>query len=133
VSWCFEESQTPYALGVLEVISDGADVHVPHIWPLEVTNALVRALRRQRITREELFEYARQLAGLEARVDSDQMPERAFKELLVLAERYQLTTYDAAYLELALRLGLPLATSDGNLLQAAAAARVKVFEPQTRK
>jgi predicted nucleic acid-binding protein len=129
VSWCFEEMQTPYSLAVLGLISEGTEVHVPHLWPLEVTNALVKAFRRQQINREELFDYARQLASLRAEVDINQIAERAFNEVLVLAERYQLTTYDAAYLELARRRGLPLATTDTNLLQAAGATRVEVFKP----
>ena len=129
LSWCFEELQTPYANAVLNLISEGAEVHVPHIWPLEVTNALVKALRRRHITREELFEYARQLESLHCQVDLDKANERAFNKVLVLSERYQLTTYDAAYLELAQRRGLPLATADGNLLQAAGAVKVGIFNP----
>jgi predicted nucleic acid-binding protein len=129
VSWCFEEAQTPYANAVLDAITDGAEVHVPHIWPLEVTNALVKALRRRQITRDELFDYARQLASLRAQVDFDQAAERTFTDVLGLAERYQLTTYDAAYLELAQRLKLPLATADTNLVQAAGATKIEVFKP----
>jgi predicted nucleic acid-binding protein len=122
VSWCFEEVQTPYAIGVLEMVSEGAEVYVPHIWPLEVTNALVKAFRRQQITRQELFKYAERLARLRVTVDFA-AAERAFEQ------RYQLTTYDASYLELAQRRGLPIASVDGNLVQAAAAARVPVLKP----
>jgi len=114
---------------VLGLISEGAEVHVPHLWPLEVTNALVKALRRKQITRAELFDYARQLASLSVQVDIDRTAERAFNQVLLLAERYQLTTYDAAYLELAQRRQLPLATADTNLLQAAGATKVEVFKP----
>jgi predicted nucleic acid-binding protein len=119
----------------LAIIDDAGAVlvlptaHVPHIWPLEVTNALVKAPRRKHITQYELFDYARQLARLRAPVDFDCTLERAFHELLTLAERRQLTTYNAAYPELAQRRGLPLATADGNLLQAAGATRVEVFKP----
>ena len=91
-------------------------MHVPHIWPLEVTNALARAFRRKRITREELFDYARQLGTLRAAVDFDRAAEHTFTDILALDERYQLTTYDACYLELAQRRGLPLATADSNLV-----------------
>jgi len=128
VSWCFEEVQTPYALGVLEFVSEGSEVYVPHIWPLEVTNALVKAFRRQQITRQELFEYAEQLARLRVKVDFE-AAERAFDQVISLAERYQLTTYDASYLELAQRRGLPIASTDGSLVQAAAAVKVPVFKP----
>src|ERR1022692_747552 len=51
-------------MAVLQQVSEGAEVHVPHVWPLEVTNALVKAFRRNHLTREELFEYAQQLGGL---------------------------------------------------------------------
>jgi predicted nucleic acid-binding protein len=129
VSWCFEETQTPYSIALLGLISEGTEVHVPHLWPLEVTNALVKALRRQQITREELSEYARQLASLRVQVDIDQVARRAFHQVLLIAERYQLTTYNAAYLELAQRRKLPLATADRNLVQAAGATKVEVFKP----
>jgi predicted nucleic acid-binding protein len=128
ISWCFEEAQTPYAISILQMVSEGAQVHVPPIWPLEVTNALVKALRRRQITRQELFEYAHQLSALAVTVDFDGA-DHVFDEVLILAERYQLTTYDASYLELAQRRGLAIATTDGNLIQAAAALKVPVLEP----
>jgi predicted nucleic acid-binding protein len=107
------------------MVSEGAEAHVPLIWGLEVTNALVKALRRQQITRQELLEYARQLAGLDVKVDFE-AANHAFDHVLSLAERYQLTTYDASYLELAQRRGLAIATTDGNLIQAAGAVKVAV-------
>lgn len=127
VSWCFEEVQTPYAVAVLQQVSGGAEVYVPNVWALEVTNALVKALRRQHITRDELLEYAEQLGMLRLTVDSE-TAERAFGQILALAERYQMTTYDASYLELAQRRGVPIATSDRNLLQAAGAVKVPILQ-----
>jgi len=127
ISWCFEETQTPYAVAVLDLVSQGAEAHVPSIWPLEVTNALVKAFRRRHITREELFEYAQRLGELRIAVDPE-AAARAFTEVLMLAERYQLTTYDAAYLELAKRRNMPIATADGNILQAAAGIAVPVVQ-----
>ena len=56
-------------------------------------------------------------------------PNVLFDHVLALAERHQLTTYDTSYLELAQRLGLPLATGDANLVQAAIAVRVEIFQP----
>jgi predicted nucleic acid-binding protein len=129
VSWCFEETQTPDAIVVLNAISQGAEVYVPYIWPLEVTNALVKAMRRKHITRDELFDYALQIASLRQQVDLDHPSERAFNQVLALAERHQLTTYDASYLELAQRRALPLATADANLALAAGATRVELFRP----
>jgi predicted nucleic acid-binding protein len=112
-------------MAVLQQISEGAEVHVPRIWPLEVTNALLKAFRRNYITREELFEYARQLGGLRVRVDPGDA-EGTFGQVLALAQRYQLTSYDASYLDLAQRRGIPIATSDGNLIQAATAVKVLI-------
>lgn len=89
---------------------------------------LVKAFRLQQITRQELFKYAERLARLRVTVDFA-AAERAFEQVISLAERYQLTTYDASYLELAQRRGLPIASVDGNLVQAAAAVRVPVLKP----
>jgi predicted nucleic acid-binding protein len=110
----------------LDQSSAGADVHVPAIWPLEVTNALVKAFRRRFISREELFEYAQQLSEVHVLVDGG-ASQRAFSQILALAERYQLTTYDASYLELAQRLGISIATTDRGMVQAAGAIKVPVL------
>jgi len=116
-------------MAVLDRIAAGNTVYVPVVWPLEVTNALVRALRRRRISREELGDYSRQLAELHVNIDPESAG-RAFGDILPLAERYQLTTYDASYLELAHRLDLPLATADANLIQSAARVTVAIFRTQ---
>jgi predicted nucleic acid-binding protein len=74
------------------------------------------------------LEYAQQLSALSIRVDQE-TPGRAFGHILALAERYQMTTYDASYLELAQRRGISIATTDGNLIQAASAVRVPIQQP----
>jgi len=66
-----------YANAVLDLITDGTEVHVPYIWPLEVTNVLLRAFRRRRITKEELLDYVSQLASLRLQMDLEQAAERA--------------------------------------------------------
>ena len=111
---------------VLNLVAREASVLVPAIWPLEVTNALVKALRRKHISREDLFEYAQHLAELRVTVETEGVGN-AFTEVLALAERYQLTTYDAAYLELAQRRKIPLATVDKNLVQVAGAIGLPVL------
>jgi predicted nucleic acid-binding protein len=80
------------------------------------------------LTRQELFEYAHQLAALAVKVDFE-ASDKVFNEVLDLAERYQLTTYDASYLELAQRRGLTIATTDANLVRAAAAVKAPVLNP----
>jgi predicted nucleic acid-binding protein len=93
-------------------------------------------MRRLHITRDDLFDFARQLASLDPQVDLDRPFERSFEQILALAVRRQLSTYDASYLELAQRLALPIATADGNLSQAAREVRVECSgrsEPTTSK
>lgn len=103
---------------------DGATV--PGIWHVEVGNALLVAERRKIISREDSREAALELSRLPISVDAETAP-RAWHDALLLAERQRLTLYDATYLELALRLELPLATFDGALRRAAAAEGAKLL------
>lgn len=90
---------------------------VPAIWPLEVANGLLVGERRGRITRVQGTRLAEcLLAALELEVDD---VGDIFKNILPLAREYGLSVYDASYLELAIRQGLPLATHDGPLAKAA--------------
>ncbi|CAL1242021.1 type II toxin-antitoxin system VapC family toxin [Candidatus Methylocalor cossyra] len=91
---------------------------VPNLWPPEVENALLTAQRRQRITREQRLKAIPALADLPIETDPE-TSERAWRETLQLADDHGLTLYDAAYLELAVRLDLPLATFDEQLKAAA--------------
>jgi predicted nucleic acid-binding protein len=100
--------------------------HVPGIWPLEVGNVLLAAVRRGRIREGELGRLAAALSALPVELDHD--PERAaLRDVLDLARRLGLTTYDAAYIELAKRRALPLATLDATLRQACATSGVRVL------
>ena len=99
---------------------------VPAHWILEVANGLKLAVRRQRLEPGEPAAILERIRILPLNVD----PETAFRgwgDTLALAERLDLTTYDAAYLELAMRLDAPLATLDHDLARAARAARIKLF------
>jgi predicted nucleic acid-binding protein len=111
---------------VLSAISDGTETVVPQVWPLEVANALLKAFRRKILTREELQQYALWFSELSLSIDSDGT-NRTFDSVVNLAERYQLTSYDASYLELAKRRGAALATADTNMIQAASAIGVPLF------
>jgi predicted nucleic acid-binding protein len=106
------------AEGVLDLISAGTEVLTPAIWPFEVANALLVAERRKRITIAQVTALLRRIARLPISVESIEAG-RAFEQILAVARQQNLTEYDAAYLELALRTGLPLATLDGNVKQAA--------------
>ena len=91
---------------------------VPGHWILEVTNGLLLAGRRGRLRPDEDLEVLDRLADLRVQVDGE-TSDHGWRETLLLARRYGLTTYDAAYLELAARLGAPLATTDADLARAA--------------
>jgi predicted nucleic acid-binding protein len=97
----------------------------PGLWPLEVANVLWMAERRRRITLAERTQALTILGDLPIRID-DRTAAHAFGAIAALAAARNLTVYDACYLELALRLGLPLASLDRPLCQAAAAAGIKL-------
>ena len=126
VAWCFEDETTKFTEGVLDLISAGAEALVPSIWPLEISNALLIAERRKRIALAKVTALLFRIAGLPihvTRTDSKQ----AFEQILPMARQQGLSQYDAAYLELAVREGLALATLDGELQRAAKATGVELL------
>ena len=125
MAWCFEDEAGPYADAVPERFAQ-AEAPAPIIWPLEVGNALVVAERRGRITPAETVRFLSLLRQLPIIVEGE-TPSRIFGEILSLAREQDLSTYDAACLDLAMRAGLPLATQDDALRRAAARCGVKVY------
>jgi predicted nucleic acid-binding protein len=102
-------------------------VLVPSVFPLEIANGLWAAERRRRIDSERMVWFIELLGTMPIVVDAT-THERALSDILALARRELLTSYDAAYLDLALREGLPLATRDSTLAAAARRAGVDVIE-----
>ena len=125
VAWCFEDETTTFTESVLRLLSAGAEAVVPSIWPLEIANALLIAERRKRIVMARSTELLLQIAGLPISVLSIDS-KQAFEQILFLARQQNLTEYDAAYLDLALRQGLPLATLDAELRRSAKAIGVQL-------
>ena len=125
VAWCFDDESTPAAWALLDRLRTTPG-HVPALWELEIGNILLGAERRRRITQARAALFLGILGELDIRVDPD-LPGRAFRDVLPLARAQRLTTYDATYLELAMRLGLPLASKDAALVRAAHAVRVKTL------
>jgi len=125
--WCFADEATPATEALLERLRAGEAGIVPAHWPTEVMNALVMAVRRKRIDIERVMRFTRALPALRIQIERPQDPGQ-WGAVLRIAPQHQLTIYDAAYLELALRKGLPLATLDGDLRKAAAAIDVRLLE-----
>lgn len=126
--WRFEDEATPWTEMLLDRIEGGEEVLVPAHWPLEVVNTLLIGCRRGRVTREQVSEFIEDLAALPIRLEPPRGPGQ-WAALVSLIEQYRLTAYDAAYLELARRVGLPLATLDGDLRKAARAEGAALVEP----
>jgi predicted nucleic acid-binding protein len=127
MSWCFEDEENGYAEAVLESLEAG-EAFVPAIWPLEVGNGLLAAERKKRLSRASVVRFLALLGGLPITVEQE-TPERMLKEVVALAREHRLSTYDASYLDLAMRLDLPLSTRDISLLKAAKKCKVPAYEP----
>jgi len=123
LAWCFKDELTEPATRLLEELRSGAAA-VPLLWPIEVANVLAIAERRKRITLAESAQLIALLETLEIDVDGE-TSALAFTRILDLAREQRLSAYDAAYLELAMRLGVPLASKDGDLCDAAERVGVK--------
>jgi predicted nucleic acid-binding protein len=120
LSWLFEDEQTPLIMNLLQQVS-GTGAFVPSLWRLEIGNALQIAIKRNRINPAYRDAMIQKLVRLPIVTDPN-TNEYAWTTTLHLAEVHQLTLYDASYLELTLRLGLPLATRDTALAVAAKTA-----------
>jgi predicted nucleic acid-binding protein len=125
LAWYFEDEVTEANDAVLDrVRSEGA--LVPALWHFEVANALQMAVTRNRVDATFRDRALSRLKRLDIRVDVDSL-DQAWNASVALAHRHGLTVYDAAYLELAHRRGLPLATLDRALLRAGRADGVQVI------
>jgi predicted nucleic acid-binding protein len=121
ISWCLVDENNDYANSILAMMVD-SEAFVPGIWSLEIANTLVVAERRNRMTKEQSKEQSEEAINLlrSLLIKVDMATEiNALDSTLNLARQEGLAAYDAAYLELALRLKLPLATLDNRLAEAA--------------
>ena len=126
ISWVHPSQATTHTAAMLDAIAGGATVEVPALWPLEVANALTVLTRRRKLTEDERQTALGWLRGLPLRVDHE-MASLAFSRLSELASDHQLSIYDAAYLELALRRKLVLGCRDGPLREAAKECGVSLW------
>ncbi|HEY3414202.1 MAG TPA: type II toxin-antitoxin system VapC family toxin [Armatimonadota bacterium] len=127
LAWAFVEERNAYTRGIqMRLETDVA--YAPSIWPLEVANVLLIAERRGRITQRDATQFAGMLLVAPISV-IETTPRQALNDVLSLARRSALTVYDSSYLELALRLALPIATLDDRLRAAATALGVPILQP----
>ena len=125
LSWCFRDEQSDESLEILTLARAQA-VFVPSLWHLEMANVLGMAFRRQRLHENDLAWALRLFTTLDMHTDTAS-PTINTSVLLPLMQAYSLTAYDAVYLELALRLDLPLATLDRELAAASENAGVTLL------
>jgi predicted nucleic acid-binding protein len=125
--WCFDDEATAYTEGLLNRCAAGEEVLVASVWPLEITNGLLYARRRGRVTAERVEQFLTQILRFRIQVEPF-TTQQAVREVRQVAQTHQLTAYDAAYLALALRFQVPLATLDAELITAAQAAGVRLVE-----
>jgi predicted nucleic acid-binding protein len=126
ITWCFEDEADAYADAVLDRLPETRAI-VPALWPLEVANALLMGERRRRTTEAKVTRWIDLLASLPIAIDRA-TNAHAWGNTMSLARGHGLTAYDAAYLELAIRRGLPLATLDAKLRAAAEAVGVALYQ-----
>ncbi len=117
LAWCFDDEATPASWAVLDRL-ESETAAAPSLLPLEIANVLALAERRGRITAARSAEFVA-LFGVLSVVIDEETSARALSEILSVARAERLTAYDATYLELAMRLGVPLATKDAALRQTA--------------
>jgi predicted nucleic acid-binding protein len=125
LAWCFPDEASDYADRALVALK-GHNVVVPAVWALEVANALLVGERRKRLKKAEILRFVTLLEGLSLLQESQPVND-CINRVLPLARDCDLSAYDAAYLDLALRRSAPLATLDLNLQRAAKRVGVPSF------
>ena len=126
LSWCFADEATPYSRAVLAALETTYAV-VPAIWPFEIANVLALAERKQRISQEGIAAFLETLRRLPIQIERREALW-LWQAILPLVRQHRLSGYDAAYLELAKRERMPLATLDDDLKAASRTMGVAVLE-----
>lgn len=127
MAWCFDDEADGYADAVLDGLVDGTAV-VPSRWPLEIANVLLVAERRGRLNKADSARFLELLGALPIEVDGE-THGRAIGAIVSLGRERGLSSYDTAYLELAMRENVPLASLDQPLRLAAEGSGVSLLGP----
>ena len=126
LAWCFDDETSMLVVDSILERLNSEPAYVPSLWMLEIVNVLVLAERKQRISYAKIIDFIESLKVFDVRIDNE-TSTRAFHEIINLAYTEKITSYDATYLELAMRLGLPLATQDQQLQKTATKLGVKIL------
>jgi predicted nucleic acid-binding protein len=126
MAWCFEDEASKYTDAVHDMLVDYR-AFVPTIWPLEVANVLLVAERKNRISRADSGRFIALLSQLPIEVGQSD-PNIVLHETLALALQHKLSSYDASYLELAIRKGLPIASLDIAIIRAAKKTKIDILK-----
>ncbi len=125
LAWGFPDEGNAYADEVLEALAERPAL-IPALWALEVANGLVVGERRKRLQQADVVRFVSLLEGLPLVQDQRSMVQ-TMAAVVPLARQYKLSAYDAAYLDVAIRTGAPLATLDQGLRKAAKTAGVRIY------
>lgn len=128
MAWCFEDESTDYTDAILDSLEKRIAI-VPTIWPLEVANVLLISKKNKRISEVQAANFIDALSTLPIVIDPS-TSARAMHSIFVLAGQSDLTIYDAAYLELAIREEIPLLTLDKGLIKAAKKLHIEIGSPK---
>jgi predicted nucleic acid-binding protein len=124
-TWCFPDERTAYTHGVFQAVAFSLGTVAPRLWAYEIRNSVLMGFRRGRISKPDAEQFLASLSELDVQLSEPYSYDRVF----TLADQHGLTVYDAAYLDLAAREGVPLASLDGQLIRAAQKVGVQLFQP----
>ena len=125
-AWCFPDERTDYTQAVFQAVSSSTvEAVAPRLWAYEIRNSILMGLRRGRLSKLDSDHFLISLNELNMRLSEP----ASYNEMFSLAQEYDLTVYDAAYLYVAMQERLPLASLDRQLVRAAQKAGIQLFQP----
>lgn len=127
-AWLIRDEVSNYAEDIIASLPTQSALS-PSLWSLEITNTLCVVFRRGRISEDDFFLAVSQMKQLQI-IEEPYSQERVIECFAPLAKKHQLSTYDAAYLELAMRRKLPIASLDTALVNAAEKEGVDLYQPR---
>ncbi len=125
ISWCLEDEDNPN-WSALDILIRGGSAKVPALWLYEISNAFSVAQKRGRLQSWDASRHLQNLLRLS--IEFDELPQsNTLMNIIMISSQFNMSTYDAAYLELAIRQQTPLATNDKRLKEAASKSKVKLI------